>query len=272
MTDQYAVIGYPVGSSLSPQIHHAFAKQTGENIAYTILEAPLHAFDQTVHGFIERGARGANVTVPFKQSALSLCGRVSAAARIAGAVNTLCFHEDGAIEGHNTDGIGFIRDITRRHQQTLTSKTILILGAGGVAHGIIAPILAEHPASITVANRTYERAQACAAHFQSVGDVTPVAMDTLGEQSFDVVIQATSVRQSSDWHVPGSILHENTFCYDINYCLNENTVFLEWCRHLGVKTVVDGLGMLVEQAAVSFELWRGVQPETNAVVEMVKRL
>jgi shikimate dehydrogenase len=267
MTDKYAVIGNPITHSKSPQIHSAFAKQTGQDILYTKLEAPIDRFSETVRNF---EGRGLNVTLPFKQQAFALMNACNEQATIAQAVNTISIHEDKTLYGSNTDGIGLVRDLTVNLQFTLKDRKILILGAGGAVRGILFPLLQQHPKSVVIANRTLASAQAIVAQFQDYGDLAGVSLEDI-PGPFDLIINGTSFSLQTDT-VPFSpdILTKDSFCYDLMYG-QEPTPFLKWAVNQGVIHVQDGLGMLVEQAAESFYIWRGVRPRTEYLIELLRK-
>ncbi|OGS94018.1 MAG: shikimate dehydrogenase [Gallionellales bacterium RBG_16_56_9] len=261
--DLYAVIGHPVEHSKSPEIHTRFAAQTGQQLSYERLPAPLDGFAQTVQNFIREGGRGANVTVPFKQEALRLATRLSPRALAAGAVNTLKF--DGAeIFGDNTDGVGLVADLIQNAGLSLAGKSILLLGAGGAARGVILPLLQQAPARLVVVNRSAARALELAQRFAAQGPLT--ASDFAGlKEPFDFIINATSASlQGQAPPLPAEVFGAATFCYDLMYGA-QPTVFMQLASRHGAS-VRDGLGMLVEQAAEAFFLWRGVHPATAPVL------
>jgi shikimate dehydrogenase len=271
MSDQYCVIGNPIGHSRSPDIHAAFAAETGQDIVYERVLAPLDGFAETVRGLIERGYRGANVTVPFKLEAASLATRLEERARLAGAVNTLRF-ENGEIVGDNTDGPGLVADIVRNAGVPLGGKRVLLLGAGGAARGVILPILLHGPQAIVIANRTRATADALVAQFASQaahpGQVSACGFDDIAG-AFDVVINATSASLSSSMPpVPAAAFSRNTLALDMMYG-NKPSPFMEFAASHGATTR-DGLGMLVEQAAEAFAIWRGVRPQTAAILEQMR--
>lgn len=261
--DQYVVIGNPVSHSKSPAIHAQFAAQTGESIAYERLAAPLDDFAACVQHFMQSGGRGANVTVPFKLEAFALATQLTPRAQAAGAVNTLSF-EDGRIVGDNTDGVGLVRDIVHNAGVVLEGRRILLLGAGGAARGVVMPLLAERPQQLVVANRTFARAQELVQSFPAAASVLKAAaFDDLSGQ-FDVIINATSASLSADLPaVPATLFGPQVFVYDMMYAATP-TVFMQWAAQHGAR-VRDGLGMLVEQAAESFFVWRGARPDTAPV-------
>lgn len=275
-TDCYAVVGNPIAHSRSPEIHAAFARQTGQAMEYGRLLAPLEGFDATVRDFMAQGGKGLNVTVPFKLEAHALATELTERARAAGAVNTLRFtaRENGgfSILGDNTDGVGLVTDITCNAGLALQGKTILLLGAGGAARGVLLPLLAQQPARLIIANRTRERAVALAQQFSAIApaiEVLEYADLASQAETVDLVVNATAASLaasmpplSPDWLGPHSL------AYDMMYS-QEPTPFLQFAAQQGARTR-DGLGMLVEQAAESFALWRGVRPETDAVLSSLR--
>lgn len=260
MTDRYAVIGHPIAHSRSPQIHAAFARQTQQELHYERLLAPLEDFAGTLRAFRASGAKGANITLPFKEEAFALADERSERAQAAGAANTLSF-EDGCVHADNTDGEGLVRDIVRNQAFSLAGRRILLMGAGGAARGVIAPLLSQQPQNLTIANRNMSKAQALAQQFFI--QTAPYA--ALVDRVFDVIINATSASLSNELPpLPPAVL-AGTLAYDMMYGRGE-TPFLVFARENGAAHCVDGLGMLVEQAAESFFIWRGVRPETAAVL------
>jgi len=263
MTDRYAVFGHPIAHSKSPQIHAAFARQTGQDMTYEAILAPLDGFAASVTAFIAAGGRGANVTVPFKEEAFRLADRLSPRAERAGAVNTLIF--DGGILGDNTDGAGLAADLTRNLHCPLAGKRILLLGAGGAARGVIGPLLDAKPAALIIANRTVSRAQELAELFGQ--DVRACGFDTV-DTPFDLVINATAASLAGELPpLSPRIFTVDTLAYDMMY--GRDTPFLGFARTHGATTA-DGLGMLVEQAAEAFALWRGVRPDTAPVIASLR--
>ncbi len=261
MTDRYAVFGHPIAHSKSPQIHAAFARQTGQDLAYEAILAPLDGFAASVTAFVAAGGRGANVTVPFKAEAYALATHLAPRAARAGAVNTLSF--DGKdILGDNTDGAGLVADLTRNLHCALADKRILLLGAGGAARGVIEPLLHQHPAALVIANRTVTRAQELADLFGE--GVTACGFDA-ADTPFDVVINATAASLAGELPpVSPAVFAADTLAYDMMY--GGDTPFLRFARTHGASTTSDGVGMLVEQAAEAFLVWRGVRPETAALI------
>jgi shikimate dehydrogenase len=262
MSDRYAVIGNPIAHSKSPAIHAQFASQTGQDIRYEALLAPLDGFAAAVHEFAQQGGKGANVTVPFKLEAYSLATELSDRARAAGAVNTLSF-ENGKIKGDNTDGVGLVTDIVRNAGTAMAGKRILLLGAGGAARGVVLPILLQAPDELVIANRTVAKAEELAAAFGAKGKVH--ASDFAGLRGrFDLIVNATSASLNDDVPpVSGAVIGASTLAYDMMYA-KEPTAFMRFAAQHGAA-VRDGLGMLVEQAAESFSIWRGVRPDTAPV-------
>ncbi|PMR74375.1 shikimate dehydrogenase [Billgrantia endophytica] len=268
MTDRYCVFGNPVAHSKSPMIHAAFAEQTGEDIDYTAIEAPLDDFANTWRAFAAQGGRGANVTVPFKEEAFRLCDELSPRARRAGAVNTLVLGDDGRTRGDTTDGVGLVRDLAH-HGVRLGGARVLVLGAGGAVRGVLEPLLVAGPSSVLVANRTAAKAEALAADFRDLGEIRGGGFDAV-EGPFDLVINGTSASLAGELPpLPDDLFAEDAFAYDMMYGA-EPTVFLRWATESGAMAV-DGLGMLVEQAAESFLLWRGKSPATGPVRETLRR-
>ena len=265
MTDRYAVFGHPIAHSKSPQIHAAFARQTGEDVVYEARLAPLDGFADSVAQFIAAGGRGANVTVPFKEEAFKLANRLSPRAQRAGAVNTLVFDVEG-IAGDNTDGAGLVADLTRNLNRSLAGKRILLLGAGGAARGVIEPLLEQQPAALVIANRTLSRAQELAELFGH--GITACSFDA-ADAPFDIVINATAASLAGELPPLSSrIFTPNTLAYDMMY--GRDTPFLSFARTHGAATA-DGLGMLVEQAAEAFYVWRGVRPDTAPVIAALRQ-
>lgn len=260
--DAYVVIGNPIAHSKSPEIHMQFARQTGQWLTYERSLVPLQGFKAAVKVFIANGGKGANVTLPFKLEAHALADRLTDRARLAGAVNTLKF-EDGLIIGDNTDGAGLVADIVDNAGVSLTGKRVLLLGAGGASRGALLPLLEQGPAGITVANRTHVRAQELAVQFARFGNLNAVPYTDL-QGSFDVIINATSASLGDDLPpLPAEVFSGSTLAYDMMYG-KQPTVFMAFAHRHGASTR-DGLGMLVEQAAEAFMLWRGVRPETAEV-------
>lgn len=268
MSDLYAVFGNPVAHSKSPLIHAAFAAASGQDLTYQARLVPLDGFPRAVAEFVAAGGKGANVTVPFKEEAFRLCTRLSERAARAGAVNTLAF-SGSEIFGDNTDGAGLVRDITDNLGLPLHGKRILLLGAGGAARGVIAPLLAEKPAALLIANRSAEKAALLASAF---ADLAPIGSGSFGEtegQSFDVLINATAASLSgASLPLPAGVFAPACLAYDMMYGQGD-TPFLRQAAAQGAAHLADGLGMLVEQAAEAFLIWRGQRPATaNLLAEL----
>ena len=261
--DRYAVIGNPVSHSLSPTIHAHFARQTGEALEYSKLAAPLDDFEGAAKRFFDEGARGANVTLPFKIAAFSFASHASERARAAGAANFLAARK-GRIEADNTDGAGLVADLTRNLAIDIAASRILVLGAGGAARGVLGPLLDANPRSLVVANRGVERARELAQRF-GVERVRPAALGEIPDEGFDVVINATSSSTHGETlDLSEHVLRGGALAYDMAYGRGAGA-FLARARAAGMKTC-DGLGMLVEQAAESFFLWRGKRPATAKIL------
>lgn len=268
--DRYAVFGNPIAHSKSPQIHTLFAELTGQPLIYTAELAEVDDFEERVKTFVANNGKGLNITVPFKQQAWALTSQRSPRAERAGAVNTIIIKEDGSYFGENTDGIGLVRDLTKNHQIELQNKRILIVGAGGAVRGVIEPILQQSPSGLVIANRTVSKALQLAVDFADLGKISGCGFDDLEGESFDVVINGTSASLHGDLPpLPDGLFNDNACAYDMMYAA-EPTVFMEWATQHGAANIFDGLGMLVEQAAESFNLWRGVQPETQPVIDSIR--
>lgn len=265
---RYAVIGHPVAHSRSPQIHAEFARLTGEAIHYARIDAAPGGFTAALREFLASGGKGANITLPFKEEALGLCHVHTPRAKKARAVNTLFVHADGTLLGDNTDGTGLVNDLKHNHQVTLKAARILLLGAGGAARGVLVALLAEKPARVQVANRTPERAHKLAFQYAGSGRVTGGGFENLRRQSFDVVINATAASLVGELPpLPRDCLNPDAVCYDLAYG-EQPTPFMHWAQREGAGLVLDGWGMLVEQAAESFYLWRGVRPPTATLLAL----
>ncbi len=268
--DEYGVMGNPIAHSKSPQIHAAFAKQTRQRMQYNALLVDLGGFPQAVGNFQANGGKGVNVTVPFKQEAWRLADEMSERAQLAGAVNTLIFSDNNLIIGDNTDGVGLLRDIQQNHKIELKDKRILVLGAGGAARGVMLPLLEAKPEKLVIANRTVERAITLAELFNPYGAVEAASYQELSGRQFELVINATSASLQGELPpLPDDLLAAESACYDMMYGA-EPTPFLRWAERHNCQKRVDGLGMLVEQAAESFMLWRGIHPETTALIEQMR--
>lgn len=267
MVDKYLVIGNPIAHSKSPFIHQCFAQECHQALSYEKKLVELDEFEAFIQAFKHQGGKGCNITVPFKERAYALSEKLSPRAKAAGAVNTLIFSDDGTIIGDNTDGQGLVEDLLANNVQLLKQR-ILVIGAGGAARGCILPLLAQEPTSITIANRTLEKAQQLVSQFQD-DRVNSSALDAL-TSSFDIIINSTSASLSNQLpNISTDVIAHASCCYDMAYS-TEPTCFIQWSKELGVVTAIDGLGMLVGQAAESFRLWRGVKPETNAVLNHMR--
>ncbi|MEE2651321.1 MAG: shikimate dehydrogenase [Pseudomonadota bacterium] len=269
--DQYAVFGNPIKHSRSPQIHAAFAEQTGQALHYRAHKVELGRFAEVASEFFRNGGRGLNITVPFKLDAFEFADELSGRARRAGAVNTLARGEDGRIYGDNTDGVGMVRDINDNLGWPVAGKRILVLGAGGAVRGILGPLLKQRPEELVVANRTPEKAEALAELFAELGPVSGQPFEALPGRQFDLIINGTSASLSGDLPpLPSHILSNEGSAYDMMYGA-EPTPFMRWAAAEAAWAVSDGLGMLVEQAAESFCIWRGVRPDTRPVIELIRQ-
>jgi shikimate dehydrogenase len=277
MSDRYAVFGNPIAHSKSPRIHAAFAAQTGQHLSYEALLAPLDGFAEAVAAFRREGGRGANVTVPFKEQAHALADSLSARAEAAGAVNTLTFTADG-VQGDNTDGIGLVNDLVDNLGFDLAGKRILLMGAGGAARGVVLPLLEKGPAELFIVNRTAAKARelvvlaSSPAWLKDAGKDAGATLAAGGYADvsgrFDLVINATAASLAGDLPpLPAGLFAEGALAYDMMY--GKDTPFLAFARGEGARCA-DGLGMLVEQAAAAFFLWRGVRPETAPVIAMLR--
>ncbi|MGB5490821.1 MAG: shikimate dehydrogenase [Woeseiaceae bacterium] len=269
-TDRYGVMGYPVSHSRSPVIHRLFALQTGQDLQYELLQVSPEKLEPAVRQFQRTGGKGLNVTVPHKSAVTRLVDQLSERASTAGAVNTLTF-EDGEILGDNTDGFGLLRDLVVNHGLNLEGSKILILGAGGATRGIVAPLLEMQPNSLRIANRSLGKAQALAEHFSRSGPVSACRFNVVPvSEPYDLIINATSAGLHGEAPpYPAAAVSDESFCYDLSYGLKP-TPFSVWAREQGAAESVMGWGMLVEQAAESFRIWRDVRPNTTEVLKHMK--
>ena len=268
MTSLYAVFGNPIAHSKSPFIHAAFAKQTAQDMEYRAILAPIDAFASAIAAFQNAGGAGANITVPFKHQAFLLATQHTDRARMAEAVNTLKFETDGTILGDNTDGAGLVRDITHNLGVSIAGKRILLLGAGGAASGVTLPLLQCQPKELTIANRTPEKARLLANWFRPYGNTNGCGFDELSGH-YDVVINATAASLKGELPpLPDDLFSPGALAYDMMY--GSETPFMAWARKHGAANIADGLGMLIEQAAESFYLWRGVRPLTTPVMQLMR--
>ncbi len=268
--DRYAVVGFPIKHSWSPFIHGLFARQTNQALTYTRMEVAPEDFAREVETFFASGGRGLNITVPHKQAACLLTRFRTPRAEIAGAVNTIAV-QDGALFGDNTDGAGLVTDLTRNLGLALENTRVLLLGAGGAARGVMGPLLGAGPAYLEIANRNVDRATELAKEFAMLGNVHGCGFDAItAAGQFDLVLNATSASlQETIPPVPPSVIGPTTLCYDMAYGKGD-TAFTRWAKNAGAGRAETGWGMLVEQAAESFYLWRGVKPETRPVLDAVK--
>jgi len=270
VAEHYAVLGHPVGHSKSPVIHKLFAKQFDFEIDYQAIDVEPGTFSETVLAFRDHGGKGCNVTVPYKREAWALATERSGRAELAGAVNTLKFEPDNRILGDNTDGIGLLRDITINLDQSLFARRILVVGAGGAVRGILGSLLEQAPKSLVLANRTVARAEELASIFATIGPVIPCGFDALAGQQFDVVINGTAASLEGELPpLPGGLFSQDSLAYDLMYASGP-TVYMEWAATQGATRISDGLGMLVEQAAESFDIWFGRQPQTAPVIASLR--
>ncbi|MGB5834066.1 MAG: shikimate dehydrogenase [Thiohalocapsa sp.] len=269
MTDQYAVIGNPIAHSKSPAIHAAFARQTGQQIEYGRILGGLDDFAGDVRRFVTAGGRGLNVTVPFKEQAWDLLADRSARAERAGAVNTIIVSDGGLLRGDNTDGVGLVRDLIENQGYDLVGKRVLLLGAGGAARGVVDPLIESDVGALVIANRTATKSAELAqlaAHDRVIGR----GLDALAGQQFDLIINATSIGLAGSIPLfPEDCLAQGGWTYDMLYA-DDPTPFCRWAIAHGAARALDGLGMLVEQAAESFALWRGTRPDTRPVIELLR--
>lgn len=268
--DHYAVLGNPVKHSLSPKIHQLFSEQTGQLISYQSIEVPVGDFNHTVKQLIQQGYKGVNITAPFKTEAFQLAqntkhSKVTPAAAQAGAANTLVFHDDDTITADTTDGIGLVTDLTQNHRIELHEKAVLILGAGGAVRSVLSRIVEEKPSKIIIANRTLTKASALADQYPLV---TGTDLNNIPLEAMDIIINGTSTSLTTDASLllPDHLVTKNTCCYEMTY--GRSTWFLDWAKAHQARGF-DGIGMLVEQAAAAFYLWRGVYPKTKAVIDVL---
>jgi shikimate dehydrogenase len=265
MTDRYGVIGHPISHSKSPVIHRLFAAQTGEDISYEAFDITEPQLETRLPELVADGIRGLNVTVPHKEHVARIVHHLTDRAHLAGAVNTIVVAADGRLDGDNTDGVGLLTDLRVNLDLSLKGTHILVLGAGGATRGIVPALLGTGPEELRIANRTVERARELAGRFERLGPVGACRFDELGDQPFELVINATSAGLRGELPpFPPSIVTPDTVCYDLSYAMTD-TPFVAWARHHGAKQVHQGWGMLVEQAAEAFFIWRGVRPETRPV-------
>ena len=269
--DRYAVMGNPVAHSKSPLIHKQFAHQFRHHIEYGAIQVDVGGFPQAVEQFRAAGGKGLNVTLPFKLDAFRFADHMSERAKQAGAVNTLKFEADGRAFGDNTDGIGLVHDIEHNLEVEFKGRQVLLLGAGGAARGVIGPMLKHHPARIIVANRTVSKARDVVDIFREHGEVSACSFDDLRGKHFDIVINGTSASLKGDVPpLPATLFARDALAYDMMYA-DMPTPFMDWAALNGAARVSDGLGMLVEQAAESYFVWRGARPDTKPVIAALRR-
>lgn len=269
----YAVFGNPINHSKSPQIHSLFAKQTGISLNYQAIEVPVDSFSEYVKLFAEEGGKGFNITVPFKGDAFSLCNTLTERAKKSASVNTIWFDDKKTIHGDTTDGKGLLNDLTVNHCLELENKSILILGAGGSVRAILEPLCEQKPKEIMIANRTVSKAEQLVTLFSDDTDIKACSYDSLRKitQAFDLIINGTSLSLSGKLpDIPAMVINNKTSCYDLMYS-DTDTVFMQWAKEQGALKVMDGLGMLVEQAAEAFLIWHGVLPETKPVITLLRQ-
>jgi len=270
MTDRYAVFGQPIRHSKSPRIHQFFAARTGQDLSYEAQEVAPDQFSEKVKAFFAEGGKGLNCTVPLKELAFTLADQTTGRAQRARSVNTLALRDDGSVLGDNTDGCGLVTDLTVNHELNLAGTKILILGAGGASRGIIAPLLHQLPQILMIANRTVEKAVDLAKEFDNP-NVNGCGFADLKGQEFDIIFNATSTSLSGQLPpLPEGILAGQGVCYDLAYG-NQPTAFVRWGQANNAVKSLDGLGMLVEQAAESFFVWRGVRPQTQALIRLLDK-
>lgn len=268
--DEYAVMGNPIAHSKSPQIHTLFAEQTRQNIRYRAIQVDPGGFEQAVGNFFASGGKGLNITVPFKQEAWQLANTLSERAQLAGAVNTLKPLSEDGLFGDNTDGVGLVRDLTQNLGIPLGNKKLLLVGAGGAARGVIAPLLDQQPQQLTIVNRTMDRAHELVQQFANEGNIDAKSFSALEGEQFDVVINATSASLQGDLPpLATSTIAHAEMVYDMMYG-REPTLFLQWAQKNNARHISDGLGMLVEQAAESFFIWRNMKPDTTSVIQQLR--
>jgi shikimate dehydrogenase len=267
--DSYAVFGHPINHSKSPRIHQLFAEQTQQSLTYTAQDVPAESFNSAINTFFELGGKGINCTVPLKELAWQRADTLSKRAQFSKAVNTLALQDDGTLLGDNTDGLGLVADLTINHAIPLLNSRILILGAGGASRGIIEPLMEQSPSLIVIANRTVEKAITLSTEFSQLGNISGSAYDGIKNQQFDLILNATSASLTGELPpLMDTLLAKNGCCYDLAYG-NKPTPFVNWGKSHGAEKSLDGLGMLVEQAAEAFYIWRGIRPETSNIIELL---
>jgi shikimate dehydrogenase len=269
--NRYAVIGHPIGHSKSPTIHRLFAEQTGQELSYEAIDVAPDKLEATVKEFFANGGHGLNVTLPHKSAVMAFMDSLTPQAKLAGAVNTITLLPDGKLEGDNTDGIGLIADLRDNLNIELIDSSILILGAGGAARGILPPLLEQIPAEVLIANRTIEKATGLANAFADLGNLNACRFEDLGGRSFNLIINATSAGLAGDVPpFPADIITPDTVCYDLSYSMRD-TPFIAWAKSHGCVKAYQGWGMLVEQAAESFSIWRHIRPDTQGMLRQLPK-
>ncbi|MDH3977608.1 MAG: shikimate dehydrogenase [Gammaproteobacteria bacterium] len=269
MPDRYGVIGHPIAHSKSPVIHQQFAKQTHQSMTYEAFDIRPADLASQLNTLVDDGVKGLNVTVPHKNAVVDLIDEWTDRARQAGAVNTISIDDNGRMSGDNTDGVGLQRDLTENLTVQLAGRRILILGAGGATQGIVPALLEREPEQLCIANRTPEKAIALAKQFKDLGDINAIGFTALNDQTFDLIINATSAGLAGEVPpFPPSLIHKHVVCYDLSYSMSD-TPFCLWAKNNGGEQVYQGWGMLIEQAAESFFIWRDVQPETEPLRAML---
>ena len=267
---RYAVMGNPVSHSKSPRIHAMFAHAFQHSIEYTAIQVDPGGFRQAVDQFRASGGSGLNITVPFKQDAFRLVDHMSERAQLAGAINTIKFETDGRVFGDNTDGAGLVHDLLHNLGMAIKEQNILVLGAGGAVRGVLGPLLKQHPATLMIANRTVAKARELVREFAAHGSIEACGFDELRGKHYDIVINGTAASLKGEVPpLPETIFARGALAYDMMYG-DKPTPFMEWAELHGVGRAVDGLGMLVEQAAESYFIWRGVRPQTRQVIEKLR--
>jgi shikimate dehydrogenase len=269
--DRYAVVGHPISHSRSPWIHTQFAAQTGQSMRYTAMDVEPDRFEVSITRFFEESGSGLNITVPFKERACAMAQQRSPAVMACGAANTLFLNEDGILCAENTDGHGLLQDLVANHGGCIADRRILLLGAGGAVRGVIPALLEQRPAHISILNRSHEKAVLLAEHFRGAVDLVAWPAGIAFTEGFDFIINGTSAGLQGDMPaIPTGALHAHTWCYDMVYGKGETT-FVRWARQAGAEKAMDGIGMLVEQAAKAFSIWRGVTPRTAEIISALRQ-
>lgn len=273
MIDRYAVLGNPIAHSLSPAIHQVFAEQTDQAMSYEKFCVPVGDFKAFVTDYFKAGGKGVNVTVPFKEDAFHYADQVTERAKLAKAVNTLKRQDNGQIIGDNTDGEGLLQDLQQSQGWPIEQQRILIIGAGGAVRGILAPLLAAKPQQILIYNRTFAKSEQLAKDFAPLAELTELkAIESMPSFTMDMVINGSAAGLTGQvMQLSAEAISEHTYCYDMVYG-QTTTPFMQWAQKKRACNVVDGLGMLVHQAAVAFALWRGVEPDVGPVLRQLRRV